>query len=362
MGKLHRLVIVGSVLSATLALGAAALASPSYAPRLAVSSLSQKLGSAAGVRIKFAQAASDDPTARLGVAVPKGYTIASRPAGTRIGSVTATVIAADVHRTVKSTGALTAGNLADFPTEAQTCTGTAKHEAVWTFTLAVSGASFRVPVFVDTTLSGPAAQFAAGELTMCFAAGDTKPGTPGRAPLGAKIVNAVITTTAISNPTIAGIYRWRASTTPYAAGTGSPDLKGIVEVQSLVPLPLQLTLAAKVTPSRAGYSKITLSGALTGSGQGAAGIFLVLNRGSAPGNLKKLGVVSTNRDGQFSTAGDVKQTGRTQRLYFQVTTTAIEKDLGLAGCQATTSAVPCIDATLPYNISSRTVAVTIPAR
>jgi hypothetical protein len=180
--------------------------------------------------------------------------------------------------------------------------------------------------------------------------------------LGSKIVNFSLTTKAISSPKEKGTYRWRASAIPYSPGTGLANSKGVVEVQSLVPLPLELSLNAKVAPSRAGFSRVSLSGKLMAAGSGIPGIFLTLERGTTPRKLKRLGVISTNRGGEFGAAGDFAQASRPQRFFVHVTTSDIAKDLGLAGCEATTTTVPCIDATLPYNVSSRVLAVTIPAK
>src|SRR5947208_1147146 len=77
---------------------------------------------------------------------------------------------------------------------------------VWTFTVPVAGNASRIPLFVDTSPSGPAAPASAASMTMCFAAGDTPVGTPGRAVLGLKIPTFTLTTKSISNPRAAGTF------------------------------------------------------------------------------------------------------------------------------------------------------------
>src|SRR5947207_1073690 len=231
MKKTHRLVLLSTTLLGALALAAPALAG--YTPRLSVFSTGQSPGSA-GVKVKYSQASNDDAVQRLSVFVPKGYTLSVGGAvGTRIGSATLSVVAGDIHKAVKTTGPLVVASASDFQTEAQACTSGATHAAVWSVTVAVSGTAFRIPIYVDTSMTG---------------------------------------------------------------------------------------------------------------------IFVQLLYGSTPKALKAHGVLSTNRSGEFAAKGELKQGSRAQKMYFQVTTNEIEKDLGVAGCVATTpGVVPCIDATLPYN-------------
>src|SRR5919199_2704876 len=100
MRKTHRLVLIGAALAA-LAFASPALAG--YAPRLAVSSQSQTLG-AAGVKIKFTQDSRDDPTQKLSIFVPKSYSITTSAAGgSRVGWVTAGVVAGDIRKALKTT-------------------------------------------------------------------------------------------------------------------------------------------------------------------------------------------------------------------------------------------------------------------
>src|SRR5438105_5017588 len=70
-------------------------------------------------------------------------------------------------------------------------------------------------------------------------------GRPGRAAFGAKLLTAVFTSNAFTNPPATGDYRWRALWTPYTPRTGSPNAAGSVETQSLVRIPTQLTVTAK---------------------------------------------------------------------------------------------------------------------
>jgi hypothetical protein len=360
MGKPYRLALITIVALAALAFAAPALAT--YSPRLAVTSVSQALGGA-GARIKFSQSGADDPTQKVSVLVPKGYTVNTGGSnGARIGTVQATVIASDLKATAKTTGALVVAGRSEFPTEAAACIGNQTPSAVWAFTLVVRGTAFRIPVFVDTSPPAPGDTLGVAAVTVCFEAGDTPKGAPNRAVLGSKIINFALTTNAISSPKDKGTYRWRASVTPFTPGTGNANLKGIVEVQSLVPLPLELSLSAKIASSKPGMKKVTLSGVFSAAGNPIPGIFLTLERGTAANKLKRLGVISTNSLGEFGTSGDVAQASHSQRFFVHVTTTDIVRDLGIAGCQATTAAVPCVDATVPYNVSSRTLAISIPAK
>jgi hypothetical protein len=359
MGKPYRLVVITVVLLGALAFAAPALAT--YSPRMVVSSSTQALGGA-GVKIKFWEDSPDDPIQKVVVLVPKGYTVnTSMAAGTRLGTATAGVVASDLSAGATASGALVVANKTDFANDALACTNTAP-AAVWSFTLAVRGSSFRLPVFVDTVAPTSGLPGVA-TLTMCIPAGDTPKGTPGRFVLGSKLLSLTMTTKAISSPKETGTYRWRASMTPYSPGIGSANLKGIVEVQSLVPVPLELTLKATVTPSpTAGFSRVTLTGTFNAAGSPVPGVFLTLSSGTKANKLKRLGVISTNRDGAFSTKGDIKQGRTASRRYIQASTTNLERDLGIGGCQPTVATVPCVDSTVSFNVSSKIVAFTIPAR
>ena len=337
------LVTVGALVGATPAMAI-------FEPHLFVTSSKPAVG-AAGVKIRYVSARPHDATARLKVGVPKGYGIT--PSASSIGAATATVLLTDRNRIVNAKGTLQAGTASQFSRQATECTGRAAHSATWVLTLNAAGTTLRVPIFVDTISSGPIAAFASATLELCLGAPDTPRATPGRPPLGAKVLTLTLNVRAVKNPATGGTYRWRATATPYSAGIGQANARGTVEIQSLSVVPISLTLEGSATASpKAGFSRVTLSGRLSGNGNGIAGTFVDLLRGG-----KKIARLTTKGDGAFTATGDIRRTGS---LAFVARATIPDKDLGGGGCIATfkppdfSPAVPCFNATLPgFTVASR---------
>ena len=74
------------------------------------------------------------------------------------------------------------------------------------------------------------------------------PGTPGRSPLGIKLVDALLTfANTYTNATTPNAYIWSSIWTPYNPGVGTPNVAGTVTAVSLTPLPIALTLKGAFT-------------------------------------------------------------------------------------------------------------------
>jgi hypothetical protein len=238
-------------LAGLVSLAFASTAMATYQPRLVVSPTSPA-ASGAGSTITVSQAQTDDPTARLAIYVPSGYTVQTTAApGTQLGLVTASVVAADLGGTLLPlTGNVVVHNPAN-PDESTVaasvtqCTGTATHAAIWVLVLQAAGQTLRVPVAVDPT-TGAEATFSSYKLVICLPPPDVPAGTPGRATFGAKLVRATMTLSNITNPAANGSYLWRTVFTPYTPGTGRPNAVGTVEAQSTVALPTRLAIAARL--------------------------------------------------------------------------------------------------------------------
>jgi hypothetical protein len=94
-------------------------------------------------------------------------------------------------------------------------------------------------------VAGTAAEAAAGyqtKLVVCLPPPDVPAGTPGRATFGAKLLSATFASSAITQPTATGDYRWTSLWTPYIPGLGRPNPAGSVEVQALRHIPTQVSL------------------------------------------------------------------------------------------------------------------------
>ena len=85
------------------------------------------------------------------------------------------------------------------------CTGTTTHTAYWVFKLTVAGNAIELPAFFDLT-AGAEQALGTSKVTFCGQPDDLPAGTPGRAPFGIKLVDAVLTLNAgvYTNPTAAG--------------------------------------------------------------------------------------------------------------------------------------------------------------
>ena len=349
MRKSLRLTLVGAVAFGALAVAAPAFAK--YEPQLLVNGTKPTPG--APVKIRYvAGSRAEDTVADLKVAVPKGYTTStSAGAGTRIGSVSGQVLLIDSGRTQNISGRLAVASASDFGSLSQTCTGVASHAAVWAITFTVGNQTYRVPVFVDRITGGDTAAFASATLEICFPHADTPRGAPGRAPLGAKPLQLGVTVNAITSPSEAGVYRWRATATPYIPLQGALNSKGTVEIQSLASLPASLTLGAKVaSSSKAGFKRVTVNGKLLANNQGVPGTFVELLRSG-----KRFAVIQTKKGGEYTATGELKSGGS---LTLVARTTVPDKDLGSGGCQATFKPIPCTSATLTgFTVSSSAVRV-----
>lgn len=308
-------------------------------------------GQGTALKIRYVASAAEDPTAKVKIAVPKGFAL--RTASGRIGTAKLSFLATDLKRVVKVSGAITASAGSSFPTEATSCTGTPNHAAVWLIDVAVSGTPIRVLIFGDP-VSGAVSSFASASLDFCLAAPDTPRGTAGRAPLGAKLLSLELSTTGLTVPAQGGIYRWRATATPYESGSGLAKADRTVEIQSVHVLPISVTLEAKLASVSGRTALIDFSGTLIANGNGVQGIFVELLQ-----NGKKRATLTTGKGGVFKASGKIPgAAGKT--LTFVARSVQPDKDLGSGSCTSTfkppisPTALKCTDATLPgFTVSSK---------
>ena len=88
---------------------------------------------------------------------------------------------------------------------ALSCTGTTTHTAYWVFRLTAAGNALELAAFFDMT-AGAEQALGTSKITFCLPPDDVPAGTPGRSPLGIKLVDAVLTFNAgiYTNPSTAG--------------------------------------------------------------------------------------------------------------------------------------------------------------
>ena len=137
MRRSIRLTVLGC--AAALALACAAMAAASYTPSMGIFQQSYAPGGSKPVTIVVAQETADDPTARIVIYAPPGYTATlTQAVGTTIGSVVAHVQVLDLGpNALPLTGPVKADSPANYPAASNLCTPGVTHEAVWTLNAAL---------------------------------------------------------------------------------------------------------------------------------------------------------------------------------------------------------------------------------
>src|SRR3954469_18231155 len=239
MTKSIRVALLACAAVATLAFASSALAAYT-SPKLVVASLTpQAAGSGGPVRVGVTVENADDPTARVQILIPTGYQIGTPGPGTKLGDVTATAAAADLGGAILPlTGELQA--VAPNTTGAAQC-GVAASQ-YWNLHLTAAGQTLDIPLYVVAANANETAAGYQAKLVVCLPPPDVPAGTPGRATFGAKLLSATFASSAITEPTAAGDYKWTSLWTPYNPGKGTPNAAGSVETQSLRHLPVIMHL------------------------------------------------------------------------------------------------------------------------
>jgi hypothetical protein len=332
MKTILRLAVLALAGTAALALAGNALATQRLSVRQTATSLT----------IKVNQAQSDPQPARIVIYVPTGYTInASATPGSRIGTTTGSVFARDANIPLPLSGDVV---VAPPNTNAPGC-ATGTHLAVWILDLQVAGQRVQIPVHVDPT-AGPEAQFGSYKLVVCLAPDDVPPGTPGRSPNGARLLEALFTVNNVFTVP-AGQAIWKTITTPWAGGVVNPA--GTVETRAYVAAGT-ITIASRVTNRARRTLRIT--GRVTQAGAAVAGaqVTLLLN------NRARFRA-RTSAAGNYSIV--LRKTGRPTTTTFQGRVTVAERDITSSGCTApSVPGVACVSAIAsPFTAVSRRLRV-----
>ena len=302
MRKSAACLVVSLACASSLALAFPGSAAAGYAPRLVVATATDAGGGSTTV-ITVAQAPADDPTAEIYIdaalrfVTPLRRPILSEPAGAKVGTATARVQAADLGGAVLALrGAVTVANGAQAAEFSRDCFGTAfGHPAVWSLNLAAPGVllPIRIPMFVNFGGRMPSLNPRPG-IRICLPPGDVPPGTPGRVPLGIKLVEATVTVRNIfAVPAAPAEHRWGALFTPYTPGTGRPNARAAVQTQAVMRSPARLSLAGRLVEGTRRTAR--LSGRLRAGGEPVPGVRVqLLARG------RVLAVVRTDAGGEFT--------------------------------------------------------------
>jgi len=310
------------------ALIAAGAASAAYSPRLVV----QATGSQA--KITISQAITDSATAKMTIYVPLGYTIdLSQPARTVIGTASGRINAIDLAPpaglNVDFGGGIESVDVAAAPPSAALCSP-GPHTAIWVVSPSAAGVSLEpIPVIVDRITSGPEAAFASAKLQVCFRPPDLPPGTPGRSPQGARLLNATFTILGAFTAAGPSTARWTALFTPYNAGIGSSNAAGTVESQAVPRSSGLVTLRGQLVV-KGGRSFARLSGSVSGGASAAVAILA---------GSKVVARVTTSASGAFSKLLPLAKT-----TVFRAHATVSDTDLTAQGCAPALSP-PCASVT-----------------
>lgn len=354
MKNLFRLALLSAASVAALAFAASAMAS--YSPVLVVGAAGNNYRQTATptAQVLIAQGRTDDPTAKVSIYSPPGYSVSLAQApGTTIGRVDAAVIALDLTGPNGNPIPLRGPVVVDSPSKytSNPCSP-GLHQAVWVLQASVAGQTVPIPVYVDK-LSGPQATIGSALLQVCLAPPDVPSGTPGRSPFGSKLVSALFTAAGVfTNPTVRGLYPWRAVFTPYSPGTGRPNAAGTKEAEGVVPIPYSISFAR--LKARRG---VRFGGTVYQAARPLAKARVAVYSSSLA-ELKKgidhiFGTARTNAKGKFTLARRTPK--RTTVFYAErpvTSTTCASPSLG---------GVPCTSA-LITPIDSRDVTVKVKAR
>jgi len=338
MKTILRLVTVSAVAVAALALAGNALATQ----RLSVTQSSTSL------TIKVAQDASDQQPAKIQIYVPAGYTLGTVPnPGTKVGTTTGHVFARDAGNIeLPLTGDVLVENPANHTKDV--CSP-GNNAAVLNLQLSVAGQTINLYVYINPT-SGNEQALGAIKLTTCLGPSDTPQGSPGRSPNGAQLKDATFTVNNLFTPP-AGSVRWISLWTPYAAGTGAPNVAGTVEARAFVG-PGAVTLAGKIVNKKKRI--VQLQGKVTSSGIGISGatVRLLIN-----GKLSKF-AKKTTATGAYQLRLQ-KTVKRKRTTAFQAQTSVAERDVTSTGCASPAAPpIPCVSATQgAFTVKSRKILV-----
>ena len=362
MHKLTRLAIISAASALALVLSAPAFAA--YSPRLDVS-VPNTLGASGKVTVHVAVGPTDDTTARLVVYSPVRFTATGGTVGQVIGTADARVRAGDLGGAIvpvpgeievrsPSGTALISGVQVPLAQLAVQCTGTTTHTAYWVFKLTAAGNALELAAFFDLT-TGAEQALGTSKITFCLPPDDVPVGTPGRSPLGIKLVDAVLAFNAgiFTNPTARGAYLWSSIWTPYNPLVGTVNAAGTVSAISVNPLPVTLTLTGKFDKKR---KRATLAGKAGLAGVFTRGVKLPLFAGATAKTLKRAG--STNATTATGAFTAIKRMVKT--TYYQVRM-AIPAVLTPELCSSVPPGTlpPCSSATVgSFSIASKVVKVT----
>lgn len=316
-----------------------------YTPRLLVASERVGLGAATTVVIGVQQAATDDPTAKITISVPAGYSEQlNAPPGTVIGEVRGTVVLRGAgNAEVDVQGQVRADNPATYVSNP--C-APGVHQAVWVLDVTLAGTPVRVPIYVDTVTNVPGVS---ARIQLCLAG-------PIGTPSGSQLLAAAFEVRGVfRNPSTRNTYVWSGLFTPYVPGTATPNAAATVESRAVQPIPVTVSVVVKRKGNR-----VTVSGRVSLPGNAVPARIQIWSGPSAR-KLKRKTNLRVNRNGTFRSVFRVR--GKARPFYQGRIDTLFADAMGFGYCSAPPSPAPrgCVSATFAALYASSRV-VRVPRR
>ena len=348
MTKFVRAAVFAAAILTALAFSSSAFAS--FRPQIIVASNAQ----VTAINVNISN--NDDPTARVAIYVPSGYTLNPPALGSKLGLVVATASAADLGGAVLPlTGELDAISESALSPSAKasesSCIQGGTPAAIWDMHLSAAGQTLDIPMYVVPT-SGVEQTAGIAKIVVCLPPPDVPQSNPNRAAFGAKLLSATFTTNALVQSGPSPLH-WTSLWTPYTPGAGTPNAAGSVEAQSIVngPVKASINVTKKKLVSyktvhgkkvKVVKTKVTYSASATNGGGSTTGLISAVTKNGSP----------VKPSGSFLLAA-----GKAATLV--ANEKVPDADLGAAGCTPTPlfQGAPCIDATAAGGSAKATVKV-----
>jgi hypothetical protein len=286
----------------------AGVALAAYSPALTVSQGVTESGGAT-TDITFAQTQADDPTARVVILAPAGFTeTLDQAVGTQLGSLDGHVFAAELSAVVPVSGPITVADKSSpqLQAAATQCTGSPDHAAIWILAVSAAGSTLNVPAYVDPA---PATlPFASARIIFCLS-------HPSTVVFKIRLLDATLHIANVFTPPSApGSYRWTSVNTPWDPDNPTINAAGTIETQSIERTPVETSFSAKLVTKtkrvRHGrhvdllYSySAKLTGTVTAGNDPASDANVDLFAGA-----KKIATLTTNGGGGFTKTVALKAT------------------------------------------------------
>lgn len=337
------------------------------------------------INLLYTQSTADDPVARVTHYVPQAYRTnlsASRQPGVIGGAVlrgnpidrigdsaaganlvlngTVELVRADASYTVN-------GRSVKMTDAARACLGKGINEfgQYWLMRLQDSSQDFKweIPIFAEREAT-PTDFGTDAKFTVCFQAPDLPAANANRAPGGFRVREFELRLQGVTVAPKRGQQRWSTLVAPYRPRTGVVNEQGIVELQSVLTYPRQVTLNVTRTRLTSTAGTYRFSGVVTTAAvdRPRVSLFRGFNRSNVGGGSAQAFAIKTGA-GAYTKVLSIKRAGKIQTFYFQVRAFVPNQVQGRAGCADNYHPdYQCIQTTRAgYMIRSRNVIVRVPA-